>query len=236
MTIRQWAFITILGMAAMAGTPAVLAQNDGMERSPSDISTGERALDLYHKGQRALDEGDLSTAARRFRESLSLDRDLMSARRGYARILVVTGRPQRAQDVLAQGLDIIPDDLATARMLARIARDNDDAETAIEALEAIRPPADSNETHLRSHLADLYRRTGQYDEAASVYAQLRRAEPAAAEWILGEAITQDRRGALDSADQAWAALLEHDDLDERVRTYARNRRQALRDGEVPYGD
>lgn len=225
----------IFGFMLLTGSVAVPAQSDGMSREPSTITAEERALSRYHAGERALDAGDLSRAATKFREALSLDRGLLSARRSYARILMVTRRPERAQDVLLEGLALAPGDLPTARMLARIARANNDAATAIEALESIRPPAESSETHLRSHLADLYRRTEQYDQAANVYAELRRAEPDAAAWILGEAICHDRRGAVESAHKAWGALLESESLDERVRRYARQRQTALRDETVPYG-
>jgi MSHA biogenesis protein MshN len=226
---RQHSLIsTALGLLLLAGATAAPAQGDGMNREPSTITAEERALSRYHAGERALDAGDLSRAATKFREALSLDRELLSARRSYARILMVTRRPERAQDVLLEGLALAPGDLPTARMLARIARANNDADTAIKALESVRPPADSSETHLRSHLADLYRRTEQYDQAANLYAELRRAEPDATAWILGEAICHDRRGAVESAHDAWGALLEVETLDERIRTYASQRQAALR--------
>lgn len=229
-------FAAIIAIAVITTTPMTVAQADGMQREPSSTSTTERALDRYHDGRRAMDKGDLLIAARYFREAISLDRRLQGARRAYARILVVTERPERAQSVLAEGLDIVPDDLETARLLARIARGNNDIDMAIRALEAIRPPADSPETQIRAHLGDLYRRSEQYARAADVYAELRQVQPAAPEWILGEAISQDRRGESKAARAAWSALLDRDELDGSIRRYAENRRETLRDGQIPYGD
>ena len=236
--MKGWSciFVAIIGIAVVTATPIAAAQADGMQREPSSTSTNERALDRYHDGRRAMDKGDLLIAARYFREAISLDRRLLRARRAYARILVVTERPERAQTVLAKGLEVAPDDLATARLLARIARSNGNADMAIRALEAIRPPADSPETQIRSHLGNLYRRSEQYGKAAAVYAELREVQPAAPEWILGEAISQDRRGEAKAARAAWSALLNSDGLDDSVRRYAENRRRILRDGQVPYGD
>ena len=226
----------MIGVAILVTTPITVAQADGMKRAPSSTSADERALDRYHDGRRAMDEGDLLIAARYFREAISLDRRLLGARRAYARILVVTDRPERAQSVLAKGLEIVPDDLPTARLLARIARSNGNTEMAIRALEAIRPPADSPETQIRSHLGDLYRRNKQYAKAAAVYAELRAVQPAAPKWILGEAISQDRRGETEAARKAWTALLEQDGVGKAVRRYAENRHRILRNDQVPYGD
>ena len=236
--MRGWSgiFALIFSIAIMTTAPMAIAQADGMKRAPSSTSADERALDRYHHGRRAMDEGDLLIAARYFREAISLDRRLLGARRAYARILVLTDRPKRAQSVLAEGLEIASDDLPTARLLARIARSNGNIEMAIRALEAIRPPADSPETQIRAHLGDLYRRSEQYAKAAAVYAELRAAQPSAPEWILGEAISQDRRGEAKAARTAWSALLDRDGLDDSVRRYAENRRRILRDGQVPYGD
>ena len=236
--MRDWMrpIAVLIGACMLLTTPIAIAQDDGMQKAPSNMSADERALERYHHGRRAMDDNDLLAAARYFREAISLDRGLLSARRAYARILVVTERPERAQSVLVEGLEIVPDDLATARLLARISRANNDAETAIRALEAIRPPADSPETRIRSHLGDLYRRTEQYAKAAAVYAELRATDSAAPEWILGEAISHDRRGAAEAAREAWSSLLEQDGLDDAVRRYAENRQSVLRDGEVPYGD
>ena len=236
--MRGWPRISalIIGIAMITTAPMVTAQSDGMQRAPSSTSADERALDRYQDGRRAMDNGDLLIAARFFREAISLDRNLLGARRAYARILVVTERPERAQSVLAEGLKVAPDDLPTARLLARIARSNNDIDMAIRALEAIRPPADFPETRIRSHLGDLYRRSEQYGKAAAVYAELREVQPAAPAWILGEAISQDRRGEAKAARAAWSALLEREGLDESVRRYAENRAETLRDGQVPYGD
>ena len=228
--------IVMIGVAVLVITPVAVVQADGMKRAPSSTSADERALDRYHQGRRAMDEGDLLIAARYFREAVSLDRGLLSARRAYARILMATERPGRAQSVLAEGLEIVPDDLPTARLLARIARGNNDTEMAIRALEAIRPPADSPETQIRSHLGDLYRHNKQYAKAAAVYAELRAVQPSAPEWILGEAISHDRHGEAGAAREAWSALLKQDGVDKSVHRYAENRRRILRNGEVPYGD
>jgi MSHA biogenesis protein MshN len=230
-TLALTAVFTSIGCVGPA-----LAQTGDMQRSPSNVTAEERALERYHQGERALEGDELLAAARHFREALSLDPALLAARRGYARILIATDRLGRAQAILAEGLTRAPDDLETARLLARVARQNNDAATAIDALEAIRPPAEAPAGRIRAHLADLYRQTGQLAEAAAVYAELRGLEPDNPAWILGEAVCQDRLGANKSARRAWQALLDHPRIDERVRTYARNRYQALRDFELPYGD
>ena len=236
MTAWVRGFAVMIGVAMLVTTPIAVAQTDGMKRAPSSTSADERALDRYHQGRRAMNEGDLLIAARYFREAISLDRNLLGARRAYARILVVTERPERAQSVLAEGLEVASNDLPTARLLARIARGNNDIDMAIQALEAIRPPTNSPETQIRSHLGDLYRRNEQYAKAAAVYAELRTVDSGAPEWILGEAISQDRRGEAEAAREAWSMLLKQDGVNDAIRRYAENRRETLRDGQVPYGD
>jgi len=233
---HRYAIVLMAALTALGITATALAQDGEMQRSPSTVSTEERALERYHEAQRALAGDDLLAAARHFREALSLDPTLLAARRGYARILIATDRLGRAQAVLAEGLTRVPDDLETARLLARVARQNNDAATAIDALEAIRPPAEAPATPIRAHLADLYRQTGQHAEAAGVYAELRGVEPNNPAWILGEALCQDRLGASEPARRAWGELLDQPDVDASIRDYARNRRQALRDFALPYGD
>ena len=231
----QRLLLPILALSVAIGAPGAMAQNEGMQREPSSVADGERALSLYHQGKRAMDAGELADASRQFREALSLDPGLLIARRAYARILISAGRPDRAQDVLAKGLDVAPGDLTTARMLARIARENNDAAVAIEALESIQPPAESRDTLLRAHLADLYRRTGQHGKAAEVYAELQNAEPSNPAWMLGRATSLDHHGQAKAARKAWSALIEREDLDPRIIEYGENRVAALREGSLPYG-
>ncbi|WP_159299877.1 tetratricopeptide repeat protein [Spiribacter sp. SSL99] len=236
MSARCYAMALMAALTALGLVTPALGQSGDMQRSPSTVSAEARALERFHDGQRALEGDELLTAARHFREALSLDPTLLVARRGYARILIVTDRLDRAQAVLATGLERVPDDLATARMLARVAQQNDDPATAIRALKAIRPPADAPTTDIPANLAALYRQTGQYSEAAAVYADLRRVEPDNPTWVLGEAVCLDRLGRTQPARSAWGDLLEYPDVDQRILDYARNRHQALRDFALPYGD
>ncbi|MEX0430632.1 tetratricopeptide repeat protein [Spiribacter insolitus] len=233
----HWSIPALTITALLLGmSPVALAQSENLERAPSETASDERALTLYHEGKRAMETGDLATGARHFREALSLDDRLQPARRDYARILMAAGRPDRAQAVLALGLELSPRDGATARMLARVARENGDLDLAIRALESIRPDTDAEETTLRANLATLYQATGNYSQAASLYAELRTVEPAAPRWILGEALALDYAGVTTDAAFAWSALIAHDEIDPSVRRYAEARIAALRDAQVPYGD
>ena len=212
----------------LAAVPAALAQTEAMERAPSSMNAAERALTAYHDGERALERGDLAAAAQQFREALSLDETLHAARRGYARILVAAGRPERAQDLLARGLAMTPVDPATARLLVRTAQNNGDPAMAIKALRAMRAQTDAEETRIRAHLADLHRRHGDPAAAAALYAELQRIEPDAARWRLGRATSLDHAGAQAEAAAAWADLIEVETLEPAIRRYAANRLQALR--------
>ncbi|RZU98605.1 tetratricopeptide repeat protein [Spiribacter vilamensis] len=232
---RQLLLLPLLTITLAIMAPTALAQSEGMQRAPSSVADGERALSLYHQGRRNIEAGELASASRQFREALSLDPGLMVARRAYARILMSAGRPDRAQGVLTRGLEVKPGDFVTARMLARIARDNNDAAVAIRALESIRPPVDSKDTYLRSHLADLYRRTGQHAKAAEIYAELHKADPSDPAWVLGRATSLDHHGSRQEARELWSSLLERDDIDPQIRNYGEDRVTALRDTQIPYG-
>lgn len=227
----------VAALAVMIGGAAdALAQNEALERAPSMVAPDERALILYHEGRHAMDRGELAVGARHFREALSLDPSLQVARQDYAHVLLAAGRPERAQSVLALGLELVPGDSSLARMLVRVARENGDIERAIRVLESIRPDADAEEITLRAHLAELYRETERYDQAARLYAELQTVEPTASKWILGEATSLDHLGATAEAAMAWAELMDHDDIDPSIRRYAEMRLASLRDTLIPYGD
>ncbi|QGM21539.1 tetratricopeptide repeat protein [Spiribacter sp. 2438] len=213
--------------------PCAFAQSDGLERSPSTREAGERALTLYHDGREALDRGELAEAAQHFRRALSLDQALDAARRDYARILITAGRPERAQTLLAQGIALPDPEPATARLLARTARDNGNLRTAIRALERIHPRVDPDDRVVRANLAALHRQQGDHLAAASLYAELRDAHPTEPQWILGEAVSRDHAGQATDAHAAWSALTNHDGLDPAIQDHASARIRALEVAQLP---
>ena len=225
-----------LGLAAAITAGSVEAS--GVSRSESQTPAAERALNHFETGMRHLEGDDAGKAARAFREAIAIDPNMTRARQSYARLLVATGRPQRAQAVLEPALG--GDDaesMSAALLLARVAMSNGDREAAIEAFESIRPSAKSESTRIRAHLADLYRADGQYARAAAIYKQLRAIEPNNPAWMLGEAHAQDRNGRGAVALDAWRSLMNHSEALERdVRDYARSRIDVLGgQSNAPYG-
>lgn len=197
------------------------------QRQPTQVDPTHRASSLYDQGRVHLQAGDAQDAARAFKRALDLDPELHAARHGYVRILVATGRVERARELLRAGIEYAPDHEPTVRAYAELAEQLGDRGSAIAALRQLRDSKDGMSTAAEGQLAVLYLRAGAHSEGKERYERLVDREPGNPRWLLGRAISQELSGEGGQALESWRRVLDMDGLDEETTDYAEGRIRAL---------
>ncbi len=134
------------------------------------------------------------------------------------------GRARDAQQLLAQAEFLSPG--ARQYFAARLALLTQDEPAAIALLEQQLDAAGVNENY-RSLLAGLYQKQGSYGKAAASYYSLLKDFGEKPGLLLGYALALDALAQKPGALQAYRRLVEYQDLQTEVRSYAEQRIAAL---------
>ncbi|MBI2802822.1 MAG: hypothetical protein HYX63_21550 [Gammaproteobacteria bacterium] len=111
-----------------------------------------------------------------------------AARERYAEELIKLNQVDAAEQVLREGLNLIPDRASYARLLAHLLFDRNDLASALAVLRGATPPLRADPEYY-AFMAALYQRGGNHRAAVNVYEQILKVEPEnGANWI-GAAIS-----------------------------------------------
>lgn len=133
-----------------------------LEREPGN------ALAHFYLGMTEAALGKLEAAERSFREALELDKTLVGARLGLARVVSQSGRRDEAKSELQIILDSYPEGRVSAHSeLGLITLREGNAETAARHFEAVLE-ADAGHRQATYNLSLLYRRLGRLGEAEAM--------------------------------------------------------------------
>ncbi|MCG5547746.1 tetratricopeptide repeat protein [Halorhodospira halochloris] len=205
------------------------AQEAGhFERNPSDPDPEVRAQQLVETADAHAQAGDELSAARAYQRALELQPALSSARQGYARILMMSNRSERARHVLREGIEEGDNSEFSARFYAHLAEQAGEQDEAISILKKFSARNDSEAGAIEAHLAALHRQIGQHDQALMYYSRLARHEPDNGIWPAGQALAAEAMGDKESALRAWQRAVELG-LSAEIASYAESRIEQLRD-------
>lgn|GEM_PF-1399166 len=196
---------------------------EGFERSPSERGAEQRAQTLFDQARSHMQAGEVGDAARTLRRAVNLHPEFHDARQAYARIMVATGRPGHAREILRAGLERAPGHVAMARLYAALATEAGDLASAAAALERVSEGREEPALAARGQLAEIYRDAGQYERAIEHYQALAEAEPEQGRWRVGRAVALEEQGDPEAALEAWRHTLEARHLDKALERYARSR-------------
>ncbi|WP_316676968.1 tetratricopeptide repeat protein [uncultured Tolumonas sp.] len=189
--------------------------------SPGEIATLER-----RKYQQAIARRDNAAAQQALLQVLANDPLDYNSRKQLAALYYGENQLSAARDVLQQGITLMPTNADLRLLAARVAQAMGDKQAALQSLVAISPSVVNN-LDFYAMRAALAQQLGQTAEAGYSYLALTRTQPNIGRWWLGLAISQDQRGLLNDAKQAYRRALMDNQLSAASRRFAQQRIQHL---------
>ncbi len=189
--------------------------------SPGEIATLER-----RKYQQAIARRDNVAAQQALLQVLANDPLDYNSRKQLAALYYGENQLSAARDVLQQGITLMPTNADLRLLAARVAQAMGDKQAALQSLVAISPTV-ANNLDFYAMRAALAQQLGQTSEAGYSYLALTRTQPNIGRWWLGLAISQDQRGLLNDAKQAYRRALMDNQLSAASRRFAQQRIQHL---------
>jgi len=132
------------------------------------VSPADQARLAQQAAQEALQTGRVETAVEQLQQTLRLQPQWPEPRTQLAQVYLQLKQENKAQVLLAQGLQINPGSATWAMMLARLMLSQQAITPAIQVLETARD-AGSNDINLDLFLAALYQRSQRLRDAAELY-------------------------------------------------------------------
>ncbi len=210
-----------------AAEPTAEAEPLGeMHVEEQKLSAGEIATLERRKYQQAIARRDNAAAQQALLQVLANDPLDLSSRKQLAALYYGENQLSAARDVLQQGITLMPTNADLRLLAARVAQAMGDKQAALQSLVAISPSVANNLDFyaMRAALAQQLRQTS---EAGYSYLALTRTQPNIGRWWLGLAISQDQRGLLNDAKQAYRRALMDNQLSAASRRFAQQRIQHL---------
>jgi Flp pilus assembly protein TadD len=203
-----------------------------MVRERRQRTDEERADEAWAEARDALRRGRVDAAESALSRVLSLHPAHVPARDALADLLADTGRPEDADQVLADSLTVAELPASElgffARQRARLWLERDDAAQGIAALEQVYPDRDAA-PESGALLAGLYYRQGDYRRAVEHYRELVEQRPEQGAWWMGMGLALEGMADFDAAAEAYRQALAGDGLGPSVRDYLQARLRELSD-------
>ncbi len=236
---RQDTTIAKTGVPAGTVTSNVPVEEDLEEVViPADVATGpiekqarqltsfERAENLFRLGVASLRRGHMADAEAQFRAAVSEDRSHDAAQQALVGVLIDAGRIEDAEAVLAESLSTNPRQPKAAMILARLQVERGGLDVAIQTLESTRIYAGTDPVYL-SFLAAVLQRANRHEEAVDQYRNALAFMPRNAIWLMGLGISLRALGSNGDALQAFNEAAVIGTLDPGLQAFVDQQRRQL---------
>jgi MSHA biogenesis protein MshN len=190
------------------------------------LSAGEVAALERRKYQQAMAHRDTATAQQALLQVLANDPLDHNSRKQLAALYYGENQLTAAREVLQQGITLMPTNADLRLLAARVSQAMGDKQAALQSLVAISPSV-ANNLDFYAMRAALAQQLGQSSEAGYAYLALTRIQPSIGRWWLGLAISQEQRGLMNDAQQAYRRALLDNQLSAASRRFAQQRIQHL---------
>jgi len=213
---------------AAGRTPAARQDTHGSRPDlETSISGPKSPRELLRAAEKASQRGQWPEAEELLRQALSKEPSYVPARRSLASIFIRSERRDRAERLLRKGLQMSPDALPLRTLLGGLLIEKKAWGRALEVLTGGEQPAVSEQPEHFARIAWIYRQTGRYTEAATLYARLTQADPEAGTWWLGLGLSLEGQGNAEAAGRAYRAALDCPDLGTSLRRFVQQRLKGL---------
>lgn len=228
------------GIAAVelndAGTPISsdnvdLTSGAGVDDSvinEAPISEDQQDTMAVQRSLRLIADNKVDEAYANFSDHIAENRYAHQSRETYAKLLVNDGELQAADDLIAQGLQLAPNNTGFKKVKARILIRGGKLLDAVELLVAKAPPV-IEDVEYHEILASAQLATKDFAGAAISYSELVGADQTQGKFWYGYAAAQELLGNTNVARQAYARAVQQASLSTNLRRRSQDRLLALRE-------
>lgn len=199
--------------------------------APAKVSKNKNRLSrdqqAYQAGLEQLRQGSLIAAEASFNQALIINPKLQDARLQLVGLLQQQMKFAKAEEYLQQGLSLTPGNLDLRKIYARLLLHDRRQSEAIDLLKTKPVPSVVQDLEYHALLAAMYRESGQFNAASSIYAQLLQVRPQEALWWMGMAISLEQSGNSDPARDAYQKAVSLPGLSPDLQNYIHGRLQVL---------
>lgn len=188
---------------AVAPSGATGAAPEVMEKSATRLAPRDRAEQAYHAGVALLSAGDQRAGERELRNALAAEPRHILARERLSALLLRQGRNDDAEQVLAQGMEVLPAHGNFAKLRADLRLKRGDLYGALSVLITHVPPLAQDPDH-HAMTAAVLQQMGDHGQAEQSYRALTQVQPREAKHWAGLAISLDQLGRGEEALNAYA--------------------------------
>lgn len=174
-----------------------------IEKTPVAGSPRERAEADYRKAIGVLNQGRTQEAVDLLQHALRIDAEHGASRQLLFKLLHEARRTDEAAQLLREGLQVQPAQIAWAMSLARLQVDRGDFNGAWHTLQASLPAAGSSADY-HGFAGHVLQRLGRHKEAAARYETAARLAPGDGRWWLGLGLALESDGRPAEARDAFA--------------------------------
>lgn len=179
------------------------AASPAIEKTPVAGSPRERAEADYRKAIGVLNQGRTQEAVDLLQHALRIDTEHGASRQLLFKLLHEARRTDEAAQLLREGLQVQPAQIAWAMSLARLQVDRGDFNGAWHTLQASLPAAGGSADY-HGFAAHVLQRLGRHKEAATRYETAARLAPGDGRWWLGLGLALESDGRPAEAREAFA--------------------------------
>ncbi|HRE16109.1 MAG TPA: tetratricopeptide repeat protein [Rhodocyclaceae bacterium] len=169
-------------------------------------SPRERLESEVRNAVQAASNGRANEAVEQLRDILRQEPTLSLARQALLRILLEQRRTDDMMAVLAEGLDLQPNQTGWAISLARLSVERNDYTSALRILARSYPHAAANPDYL-GFFAHVQYKQGHHREAADLYQAAAKQAPGEGRWWLGLGVALEADGRVGEAREAYRKAL-----------------------------
>ena len=192
---------------------------------PAAPSVAEQQQSLSQSAQLALSRGDVVAAEKWLREAHELAPDETSVRNSWLKTLIAVDSA-RAETQLQLLLQRHSEDWLLRELLASLLIRQQRFDAALSTLQAASPPL-ANAANYYALKALALQQTEKHPEAMSLFRSLMQLQPQHGAHYAGAAISAERIGDIQFANQAYGRALADPQLPAPLRAYAEQRRRQL---------
>ncbi|MGH8675038.1 MAG: tetratricopeptide repeat protein [Burkholderiales bacterium] len=225
--------VVAAGAPAVSQSSAVAPAQDAakssisVERQVSDSSRADRVSLEYRNAVALMNEGRTELAIDAYAGVLRLDARHAAARQALVALLMARGRMNDARGVLADGLKVLPDNVAWAILLARLQVEGGDAAGATETLDAGMPYG-KNRADYQAFAGTVMQMRGYHKEAIAHYEIAVRLSPQSGRALTGLAISLEEEKRVPEAREAYQRALASGTLGEDLRAFVERKLAQLK--------
>lgn len=186
--------------------------NSTMSKVPTPVSPEQQIAERYQDIQNLLAQNKIDEAIPKLHLFIGDFPNHLQAREMLVSLLIKEGRFQKANDVLAAGLNKFQGYIPFIKLKAHILIKQNEINTAIDLLQRHISNIDTNDIEYLAMLAALYQKQGQFMQAAGLYDQLTKIQPQKTIWWIGLGTSLENAGQKNAAREAYQLAYNNSDV------------------------